>query len=351
MKFGIFSLPTYFPDRDGSVTDFYDKFIGMLQESEREGFDIAWVNEHHFHRFGGMIPSPAVLLAALSMKTSTIRIGTSVSILSLHHPLELAESYAMVDQLSKGRLVFGVGRGFAKYDYNVMDVPFEEGQDRLNEYLEIILKAWTEQPFSYSGKYYNFKDVEVWPTPHQKPHPPIWGAATRSAESFARIGEQGFGLMTVSYIKPLDELGGLIKVYRDNYIEAGHNPNEMEVSTHFQVYVEENGEKARQNIRPALERYLELSYAARALQNTNVAQPAVTVDQLLNEGRVIAGSPAECIEQLERAREKLNFNTIDCTFYFGGLEYEKAYESFKLFSRDVIPYFKKKYGVQKVGAL
>src|ERR687894_1515162 len=149
MRFGIFALPTYFAESDGTLAAFYQHVLTLLADAERLGFDSAWVNEHHFHAYGGMIPAPPVLLAALAQRTSTIRIGTSVALLPLHHPLEAAEAYAMVDQLSGGRLEFGFGRGFMRYDYDTMGVPWDESYPRLHESVDVLLKAWAQQPFSH----------------------------------------------------------------------------------------------------------------------------------------------------------------------------------------------------------
>src|SRR5947209_5515648 len=123
MRFGIFALPTYFAENDGSLSEFYQHILALLTEAEALGFDSAWVNEHHFHAYGGMIPSPPVLLAALARRTSRIRLGTSVALLPLHHPLQAAEAYAMLDQISGGRLDLGIGRGFVKNDYDTLGVP------------------------------------------------------------------------------------------------------------------------------------------------------------------------------------------------------------------------------------
>jgi len=141
MKFGIFSLPAYIPEYDGTITNFYRRLLELLEHSEEAGFDSAWINEHHFHAFGGMMPYPPVALAAVAARTSHIRLGTSVAILPLHNPVQLAEAYAMLDQISEGRLEFGVGRGYLKHDYDVLGVPWDEGHDRMFEGLQVILEA------------------------------------------------------------------------------------------------------------------------------------------------------------------------------------------------------------------
>ncbi len=153
MEFAVFALPTYYKDRDGTQQAFMQRTIDFLVLAEELGYDSVWANEHHFHPFGGMIPSPAVMLAALSQRTKRVRLGTSVAVLPLHNPLEVAEQFAMVDLMSGGRLEFGVGRGFVAYDFEVHGVPIDEGQDRTMESLDIIIKAWSGEKFSHEGQY------------------------------------------------------------------------------------------------------------------------------------------------------------------------------------------------------
>src|SRR5262249_54659524 len=119
LKFGHFCLPTYFPEVDGSVGAFMRRWIDLLACSEELGFDSVWANEHHFDPYGGIIPSTPIMLAALAQRTRRVRLGTSVVVLPLHNPVEVAEQLAMVDLMSQGRVEFGLGRGFVVADYEV----------------------------------------------------------------------------------------------------------------------------------------------------------------------------------------------------------------------------------------
>ena len=144
---------------------------------------------------GAGIPSiasvPLVLASAIAARTTRLRIGTGVSVLPLCHPIRIAEEAATVDQVSQGRLDFGVGRsGFARA-YAGYGIPYNESRERFQESLEIILKAWTNERFSHTGTYFSCDDLTVIPRPYQKPHPPIWVAAT-TQDTFPLVGRMGF---------------------------------------------------------------------------------------------------------------------------------------------------------------
>src|SRR5688572_30248198 len=125
MRFGAHYLTTYVPELDGSGVKFYQHMFEQMQELDALGYDDVWVTEHHFHEYGGMIPDPAAFLSAVAARTSRIHLGIAIVILPLHHPLKIAESYAMVDVISNGRLELGIGRGNAP-ELEAFDIPQTE---------------------------------------------------------------------------------------------------------------------------------------------------------------------------------------------------------------------------------
>ena len=342
MKFGHFCLPSYYPDVYGSVGSHMRHVVEFTAGSEELGFDAVWANEHHFHPYGGHIPSVPVFLSAMAQRTKRARLGTSVIVAPLHNPIEIAEQLAMVDSMSGGRLEFGIGSGFVSWDYRVFGASMEEGHDRTREALEVILKAWTGEPFSHHGRYFNYDNLTVWPKPEQQPIP-VWIACSGTPSSFEWTGRAGYKLLTVAYLKPLPKLGELTTLYRQAWADGGYDPRTCEVCTHYQVVVDENGHKARQIAETALQRYTHLNVLARE-QATDVSealrgapQEEIDVPKLVDEGRVCAGTPDECVEILERAVVELGVTIVDCTFLFGGITYEQADRSIKLFASEVLP--------------
>lgn len=347
MEFAVFALPTYYADRDGDQMSFMRRTLDLLVLAEELGFDSVWANEHHFHPFGGMIPSPPVMLAALSQRTSRVRLGSSVSVLPLHNPLDIAEQFAMVDLLSGGRLEFGAGRGFVAYDFEVHGVPVEEGQERMLESLEVILKAWSGQRFRHHGKFFHYENIEVWPRPAQQPHPPVWIAATSNPASFELIGRAGHNLLSVAYLRPMEALGELTRIYRDARAAAGHDMAATRIATHYQVVIAEDRAEARRLAHDALVRYMRLSIIAQSAAKSYVIRPesralaehgeGIDIDQLVDQGRVLAGTPDDVVAIIERARDTIGLTSVDCTFTFGGLTHEQALRSMRLMATEVFP--------------
>src|SRR5712692_330874 len=221
------------------------RLADFLVDSEELGFDALWANEHHFDPYGGIIPSPPIMLAALAQRTKRVRLGTSVIVLPLHQPIEIAEQLAMVDLMSDGRVELGVGRGFVVADYEALGIPREGAQERLTEELEVILKAWSGAPFSHHGKHYDFDNIEVWPPPQQRPHPPVWLSVGATPSSFEWAGRQGYKVLSVAY-RGVQQLVELLPLYRNAWLAAGHKAGEWEISSHYQVVLSDNSRKARQ---------------------------------------------------------------------------------------------------------
>lgn len=347
MKFGHFCLPTYFADVDGTVGQFTRRFVDFLAESEALGFDSLWANEHHFDAYGGIIPSPPIMLSALAQRTKRVRLGSSIIVLPLHNPIEIAEQMAMVDVMSDGRVEFGIGRGFVAYDYDRLRIPIENAQDRMKDGLEAILKAWAGGLFSHRGPYYQYENVEVWPQPQQRPHPPIWLSCGGTPASFEWAGRQGYKIMTVAY-RGVEPLVGLNRIYREAWNATGHPAGEHEISAHYQVVLSKDSGEAKKIASDALRRYVGATThtADRVRANSERTAQAIRekaaveildLDAAIKQCRVVVGTPEEAVDILTEAQEKMGFTQIDCTFYFGGIAFPHAQRSLRLFAEQVIP--------------
>ena len=129
----------------------------------------------------------------------------AVSVLPLHNPVDLAESYAMADIVSNGRLDFGIGKGSEPVEYRRLGARREEATGRMKEGTEIIRHAWSDELVNFHGEFFDYDNVRVLPKPVQRPHPPIWVGATRNEDTFRWAGENGFNLMTIPFVHPTME--------------------------------------------------------------------------------------------------------------------------------------------------
>ncbi|MEA2642857.1 MAG: hypothetical protein QOF51_4251 [Chloroflexota bacterium] len=384
MEFSLFALPTYYPEAYGPLGPFYRRLIDFLVSAEELGYDGIWANEHHFHAYGGMIPSPAVLLSALAQRTTRVHLGTSVVVLPLHHPIEVAEQLAMVDLMSGGRLELGVGRGFVPFDYQTLGFTMQEGQDRTKESLEIIVKAFAGEPFRYHGEHFTFDEVQVWPRPERALDGRVWIACSGSPDSFAWTGAMGYNLLTVSSLRPMTELAELVKGYRAALPAAvpttvlasgpvagstsgsasglasglvsgsssdlasgatsGHPSARARYATHFQIVVDEDRARARKIASDAILNYFRLHGEALALSPVTANRPSPAagfdIDRWVDEGRILAGTPDDVVATMQRARDELGITGMDGTFLFGGIPFETAERSLRLFAEEVIPHLR-----------
>ena len=338
MKFAAYAMPSFREEFGLTQGEFLRATLDLLVNAEALGFDSVWVNEHHFHQYGGMMPSLPTMLAALSQRTTRVRLGTSVVLLPLHNPLVVAEQLAMVDLMSNGRLDFGVGRGFVAHDYDVLGVPYADAQERLMESLTVVRKAWTGQPLTHEGRYYQLHNVEVWPAPQQRPHPPIWMAATSSPKSFEWAASQQFNLLTIGYVRPIATLSGLTRIYRDAWSAAGW-ASQPTIGTHYHVVVAEERADARRIAEGGLTEHVRMNRASQALSSSGSppANEGISIAQLVDEGRLIAGDPDDCARMLRRAADEIGCTETHCLFQFGDIPFQVAQHSMELFAAEVMP--------------
>lgn len=337
MRFHVHLLPTYFPERDPPFDVFYQQILEQVELAEELGYECFWFTEHHFLLYGGPCPNSAVMMAGAAARTSKIHLGSAISILPLHHPVEVAENYAMVDVMSGGRLEFGIGLGNTAVDFQVYGVPREESRERYQEAAEVILKAWSKERFSHEGKYWQFADVAIYPKPVQRPHPPIWVAGS-SVEGLGWAGQHGFNIMNVAHPVPPERVRPGVEAWQTGLIEGGHDPTQHHCKLHLRVWVDENKQRAREVAQAAITRYDDISRVGR---DSRVPDPNVGYDWegMLATGRNCYGTPDQVIRSIQAAQRNYEFDIFSSTFHFGGLPHEDIKRSMRLFAKEVMPAF------------
>ena len=263
----------------------------------------------------------------------------------------MAEEAATVDNISGGRFDFGVGRsGFAKA-YEGYGVSYAESRERFRECLEIIVRAWTQERFSYEGEFYSFHDVCVVPKPYQKPCPPIRVAAT-TRETFPQVGRMGYPMFVGLRGMDLPELAYHLEVYRDAWRQAGH-PGDGDMILRIPIYVSESAERARSEPEPSTmssyrrmaETFARSAAAAGAGASEDRAERArrlsnVTYDELLRD-RVAYGTSQAVVERIKEMQEELGLSGVIGEMNVGGLVPQAGVlNSLRLFGERVVPQFK-----------
>ena len=337
MRFYINILTTYFPDIDPPYDVYYRQILEQVQLAEELGWACFMFNEHHFLGYGGLVANPAVLLAAAAARTSRIRLGPCIAILPLRHPLHSAVDYAMVDAISGGRLEFGVGSGNTEMDYRVFGVTRENDRQILDEAMEIILKAWSNERVSHQGTFWHFGDLTLYPRPVQQPHPPIWVAGT-SEQTLGWAGRHGYHIMTVGHPHPPEKVRPGVEAWRRMLIEIGIDPTERHCQFHVRTHVNQTFEKARAIAQPAITRYDEISRIGR--RSVKAFEANYDWDGMLATGRNNYGNPDQCIETIHNAMRNYYFDTLTTAFNFGGIPHEEIKKSMRLFAKEVMPAFR-----------
>lgn len=345
MKFGVFCIFDHWPAVK-TVPQYFADFLEIVQRAEELGFDSAWISEHHFTRYGGILPRPQVLLAALAERTKTIRLGTAVSLVPFDNPIRAAEDFALIDVLSGGRLDFGVGRGLFAFEYDGIGVSQDESRQRLEEGVEVILQAWQEERLTFAGQFTNVTDLTILPRPLQKPHPPLYAAAL-SPESYAWAARKGYNILQVPYPLPLEVTKNAIAYYRAGLQQHGHSVADKKVIAVFHTYVGETAQKAREEAEGPLMNYVGLvgslvpttvkSEQYQAYTQFAPTMKSLTYDVLYNE-RTVIGDPDQVIEKIERFQKELEFDQFIYFFDWGGMDHARTLQSLERFARYVLPH-------------
>ena len=333
----------------------YAEYLDQLVAAEHLGFDAVGVNEHHQNAYG-LMPSPNIIAACLSQRTTRVKILILGNALPLYdHPLRVAEELAMVDVLSGGRLIAGmvVGLGVEAYTYEVNPTFFRE---RYREAHDLIVEAWTRPgPFHFEGKHYDFRFVNVWPRPLQEPHPPIWIPGSGSLETIRWVAERRYPFIALPF-SPFPVMMEHYDQLREHAAgQLGYEVPPAQLGWPVIVYVAETDEQARAEFEPhfwylakkGLRMPREFMYPpghTSVESLLRVAGPkrkfvtALTSWREVEEGLyAVVGSPATVRDRMREALKQAGCGIVQGIFQVGSLPHELALKNMTLFARDVMP--------------
>jgi len=353
MRFGTYYFLQATPDR--TPTDIIRDELDQMVLSESLGFDSVWLTEHHFSDYG-LSAAPSVLAATLAARTTRVTIGTAVYVIPFHNPLRLAEETATLDILSGGRLVVGIGRGNRPLEFVGHQVAQDENRTRMQEGVEVLLAAWTQDEVTFNGRHWRLNHLRVEPKPVQKPHPPLAVAAI-SDDSIAWTAQNGWRLLSSGLGTALPTLQRQHGIYREALHASGHPAPKIDallstwvVTRH--VYVADTDAQARREAEPHERWYLDsfarslradglvgLSEIVRQQADEMVRRATERRWEDLIEDALLIGSPAT-VRQRVAELDEAGVGELVCWMNFGGLPPDRVRRSMRLFAEEVIPAFR-----------
>jgi alkanesulfonate monooxygenase SsuD/methylene tetrahydromethanopterin reductase-like flavin-dependent oxidoreductase (luciferase family) len=310
--------------REGSGPD--GGFIRQAELAEELGYHSIWLPENHFDP-GGSCPSPLLLLAAAAARTSRLRIGTTSYLLPVRHPVQVAEDVAVLDRLSGGRVVFGIGRGFRPALFRTFGVPASEKRDRFEAALRTLLGAWRGEPVAWSDDGSEDRDpspVHIHPLPVQKPHPPIWVAAF-GPKALEQAGRLGLPYLA-SPVEPLSRLEENHARHRAAF-PPELDEDALAVPVIRTVFVSSDSARVRE-VREGLER--QSREVARRLGGRFEALAQAPVEEW-----ALVGEPAEVKDGIARYRERIGLTHLIARSQVPGASPEEMEGSARTLARTV----------------
>jgi alkanesulfonate monooxygenase SsuD/methylene tetrahydromethanopterin reductase-like flavin-dependent oxidoreductase (luciferase family) len=336
----------------------YDSYLDQLAYAEKLGFDAIGVNEHHQTAYG-LMPAPNLIASALIQRTKKVQIAILGRALPLvNNPVNIAEEFAMLDVLSKGRIIAGFVRGIGS-EYHATGVNPAFSHERFHEAHDLIVKAWTTPgPFEFEGEHFRFRYVNLWPRPYQTPHPPIWIPSMGSRETvvWASAPERKYPFMVT--FSPAPTVVRYHNMYREAAQAHGYTATGSQLGWATPVYVADTDERARDEARAGIEtlfnNFLRMpwemllppGYTSNASLKTTLKLRATslgsqagrqTIDDLIASGTIVVGSPATVREQIGRVRDQTGFEILIALLQFGVMSDVLARRNMEMFAAEVMP--------------
>ena len=324
MRYSLFSVQDHHPNLPRTVPKLYQEVMQQCIEAERLGFDTAFIAEHHFHEYGA-VPNPAVYLAALAQRTTRLRLGPAIVVLPFRHPLEVAESYAMLDVLSNGRLTLGVGSGYLKHEFEGWGVPGEEKRERFDESLVLLKRALAGERITHHGRFFVCNEAALNVLPLQRPVPIYCAVLRREAARW--IGRQGNNLMAMPYTAcdELGQVGAIVEEYQAGWRESGAAGGGGMLFG-FHAHVADTDAECRRVAEIPFNLYVDTRlYAKRQ-----------TYDDILRSGLGLFGSVARVVDKLIQLSE-MGVDHVLFLQDFGAMPLADVLRSMRLMAEEVMP--------------
>jgi alkanesulfonate monooxygenase SsuD/methylene tetrahydromethanopterin reductase-like flavin-dependent oxidoreductase (luciferase family) len=335
VKFGVFD---HMDDAGVPLGELFARRLRLVEAYDRAGIHGYHLAEHHATPLG-CAASPGLFLAAVAQRTQRLRFGPLVYLLPFYHPLRLIEEICMLDHMSAGRFLLGIGRGVSPFETAAFGLDFRETQEMYHEAFELVLKGLSVDVLTFEGKFYRFRDVPMILQPLQRPHPPLWYGTTIPEN----VDWPAANDVNIAIIALPDTARAMIERYKAVRARLGKDPHSqplMGVARH--LVVADTDEEARRIARRAYPRW---RASFRWLFQRHGVEPRIiglypeTFDGLEDIRNGIAGSPRTVREFIAADIKATGTNYFMSWFAFGDMTAEESLRSFELFAQDVMPAF------------
>jgi alkanesulfonate monooxygenase SsuD/methylene tetrahydromethanopterin reductase-like flavin-dependent oxidoreductase (luciferase family) len=331
MQFGVFDHM----DRndDLSLPDFYEARLQMIEQYDRGGFWGYHLAEHHATPLG-MAPSPSVFLSAVAQRSQRLRFGPLVYLLPFYHPLRLLEEICMLDQMSRGRLEFGLGRGISPIEARYFGLEPKQAQAQFEEVFEIITRGLRGDRLTFEGEFYQFNDVPLQMTAVQQPHPPLW-YGLHSPESAERAAARGFNMVSLDGVELARPTGVAFRRAWDATHPGGADPK---IGLCRFIVLADNDEDALALAKRAYDRWhVSFNYLFKLKDVVPAHGTRPGYDAAYADGRLVAGTPETVTRILREQLSGTPYNYLIGQFAFGDLTLPETQHSVGLFIDHVMP--------------
>lgn len=334
MKFGLFLAAQYFPG--DSIAQRLHELLEQVRVARDAGFDLIAAGQHYLSDPYQML-QPIPLLARVAAEAGSMKIASTVILLPLQNPVDMAEQVATMDAICEGRFVFGVGLGYREEEYAAFGVPRAERVSRFEESLDVMKRLWTEGDIEYHGKHFDIPMTRLTLRSVQRPYPPIWIAANNdlAVQRAARLGHA----WAMNPHATLNTLAVQTSLFLKTLKQFGH-PDTIEKPLLRELYIHKTARMALNEAKP----YIVEKYRAYAAWGQDKAMPGgerfdVPFERLVKD-RFIVGGPDECIEEIHRYREHIGNTHLVIRMQWPGMPNSSVLRQIELLGKRVIPEFK-----------
>jgi len=349
-------LPNSFYDPKKGALE-YDSYLDQLTYAEQLGFDVIAVNEHHQTAYG-MMPAPNLIASALIQRTKKVKVAILGRALPLvNNPVNIAEEFAMLDVLSKGRLITGFVRGIGA-EYHSTGVNPAFSHDRFHEAHDLIVKAWTHQgPFEFEGDHYRFRYVNLWPRPYQAPHPPVWIPSMGSRETIVWASDPARKYPFLVTFSSESAVVRYLNMYKEvAQQQHGYTATSDQLGWAVPLYVADTDERAREEAKAGIEtlfnNFLPMPWEMLLPPGyTSISSLKVTLkmrtalgkqkfhsaDELIDNGTAVIGSPKTVVDKIKRIQDQTGVGILITMLQFGVMPDHLARRNMEMFAAEVMP--------------